>query len=85
MPQLRLKVMYLCLEVTAQCLQVDPFLIELMIFLLELVSGEPGILEVHTQVHPLARQREDFLVSFPDQLILVALSRISKGIRVSYF
>ena len=77
MPQLRLKVMYLCLEFTAQCLQVDPFLIELMIFLLELVPGEPGILEVHAQIHPLAGQREDLLVSFPDQLILVALGRVS--------
>ena len=52
-------------------------MIELMIFLLELVPGEPGILEVHAQIHPLAGQREDLLVSFPDQLILVALGRVS--------
>ena len=68
--------MNLCFEVTAKCLQVDPFLIELMILLFQLVSGEPSILEVHAQVHPFTRQREDLLISFPDQLILVALGRI---------
>ena len=46
-----------------------------MIFLFKLVSGEPGILEIHTQVHPLACQREYLLISFPDQLILVALEQ----------